>query len=168
MKALIVDGYNVIRRVEPYRSVADGDLDAARAALISDVAAFAAGEFRAVVVFDGGGNPRSDGVAESVAGVDVVFSPYGADADSVIEALAREARERGDTVFVVSSDAHVQWAVLGGSVVRVSSDEFGREVHDEAVEQAEHNPVGSSSVRLEDRIDPAVREKLARMARHGG
>ena len=62
MRTLIVDGYNVIRRTPPYRQLAeDDDFDAARTALVSDVAAFAHGEWRATVVFDGHANPHSDG-----------------------------------------------------------------------------------------------------------
>ncbi|MBI5231912.1 MAG: NYN domain-containing protein, partial [Coriobacteriales bacterium] len=85
MKRLIVDGYNVLMRARAYAELARTDLDAARAALVSDVAAFAHGEFRATVVFDGGGNPASLGVPHDVAGVTVLFSPYGVDADAVIE-----------------------------------------------------------------------------------
>jgi hypothetical protein len=54
-RVLIVDGYNVIRSTPPYREIASQDLESARVALISDVAAYAAGEWDATVVFDGGG-----------------------------------------------------------------------------------------------------------------
>lgn len=165
MKTLIVDGYNVIRSTPPYREVAADDLDAARAALVSDVASFAQGEWRATVVFDGGRNPQSTGTPHQTAGVTVIFSAYGTDADMVIERLARGGRERGEHVEVVTSDAQTQWAVLGGRVARRSSAEFAAELRTGEVEWREHAAAGSPASRLEDRIDPDIREVLARWAR---
>ena len=130
MRILIVDGYNVIRQTPPYSHLAKIDLDSSRVALVSDVAAFAQGEFSATVVFDGHNNPRSNGLAHQVAGVTVVFSRFGVDADSVIESLARAARERGDATVVVTSDAQMQWAVMGGGVGRMSSAEFSGELRE--------------------------------------
>ena len=97
VRTLIVDGYNVIRQTPPYKTIAEDDLDASRLALISDVSAFAHGEFGATVVFDGHNNPGSDGQPHSVAGVTVIFSRYGHNADSVIESLSRAAREAART-----------------------------------------------------------------------
>jgi len=165
MRTLIVDGYNVIRQTPPYSQLADDDLDTARAALVSDVAAFAHGEWRATVVFDGHNNEASVGMEHVVAGVTVIFSRYGIDADSVIESLARAARERGDVTTVVTSDAATQWAVLGGSVGRMSSAEFSGELRDGSREWVEHAPAGSTSGRLEDRIDADTKLRLWRWAR---
>ena len=53
-RVLLVDGYNVIRLTPPYRDLAQRDLDSARVALVSDVAAYAGDEWDATVVFDGG------------------------------------------------------------------------------------------------------------------
>ncbi len=41
VRVLLVDGYNVIRQTPPYRELAEDDLESARAALVSDVAAYA-------------------------------------------------------------------------------------------------------------------------------
>jgi predicted RNA-binding protein with PIN domain len=164
VRTLIVDGYNVIRQTPPYKQIAENDLDTARLALVSDVAAFSHGEFRTTVVFDGHLNERSDGRPHTVAGVTVVFSRYGCDADTVIESLSRTAREAGDEIVVVTSDAQTQWTVLGGSVARMSSSEFAGEIRSEEAEWREHAPAGSSKGRLEDRIDSGVRDQLARSA----
>jgi predicted RNA-binding protein with PIN domain len=129
------------------------------------VAAFAHGEWLATVVFDGHSNPASEGLAHRIAGVTVVFSKFGVDADAVIEALAREARTRGDESVVVTSDAQTQWAVVGGSVSRMSSAEFSGELREGGREWTNHAPSGSSSGRLEDRIDGETRERLWRWAR---
>jgi uncharacterized protein len=165
MRSLIVDGYNVIKQTPPYSHLAEDDLDAARAALVSDVAAFAAGEWRATVVFDGHNNRASDGSSHHVAGVTVIFSRFGVDADAVIESLARAARERGDETTVVTSDAATQWAVLGGSVGRMSSAEFSDELRDGSREWTEHAPAGSAAGRLEDRIAADTKLRLWRWAR---
>jgi predicted RNA-binding protein with PIN domain len=165
MRTLIVDGYNVIRRTPPYTHIAEYDLDSARLALVADVAAFAHNEFKATIVFDGHNNPHSDGLSHSIAGVTVIFSRYGVEADSVIEALSRSAREAGEDVLVVTSDAQMQWTVLGGRVARMSADEFAGEIKAEDAEWRQHAPAGSAKSRLEDRIDVAIRDQLARWAR---
>lgn len=166
MRVLLVDGYNVIRLTPPYRDLADDDeMDAARAALIADVAAFAQGEYEATVVFDGGGNPMSTGEPHEMLGVTVVFSPYGVEADAIIEARARRARGLGRAVLVVTSDAQTQWAVMGGTVTRRSSDEFAGDLRGTEAEWREHAPTGSAARRLEDAIDPNVRATLERWAR---
>ncbi|MEI7814103.1 MAG: NYN domain-containing protein [Coriobacteriia bacterium] len=162
---LFVDGYNVIRQTPPYRELAAADLESARAALVSDVAAYADRSFDATVVFDGHLNPTSNGVPHRVAGITVVFSRYGTDADAVIESLARAARERGDHTVVVTSDAQTQWVVLGGSVTRMSSPEFAGELRAQDSEWREHSPTGSTHGRLEDRVDARTRERLSRWAR---
>jgi predicted RNA-binding protein with PIN domain len=164
-RVLIVDGYNVIRQTPPYADLAQTDLDSARAAVVSDVAAFAHGEWCATVVFDGHGNAQSRGEPHEVAGVTVVFSPFGVDADAVIESLARQCRERGDEAVVVTSDAETQWVVLGGTVSRMSAGEFAGELAEGGREWAEHAPAGATRVPLEDRIDAHTRTKLARWAR---
>lgn len=166
MRSLIVDGYNVIRLTPPYRQLAErGDMDAARVALISDVAAFADREYLATVVFDGGANPHSDGMPHEMLGVTVVFSAYGTEADSVIEGLAARARARGDEAVVVTSDAQTQWAVMGGTVTRRSSGEFAADLRSADEEWREHAPAGSARVRVEDAVDPSVRATLERWAR---
>ena len=164
-KILLVDGYNVIRLTPPYRDLAQADLDSARVALVSDVAAFAGDEWDATVVFDGGNNRHSTGEPHEASGVTVVFSRYGTEADTVIEALARGAREGGAHVEVVTSDAQTQWAVFGRGVARRSSAEFAGELRSEEAAWREHSPHGEVRSTIEDRIDADVRERLARWAR---
>lgn len=165
VRTLIVDGYNVIRQTPPYKAIAEDDLDASRLALITDVSAFSHGEYHTTVVFDGHNNEGSDGRAHHIAGVTVIFSRYGCDADTVIESLSRSARQAGEDVVVVTSDAQTQWTVLGGSVSRMSSSEFAAEIRTDDAEWREHTPAGSSKGRLADRIDSEVRDRLSRWAR---
>lgn len=165
MRLLVVDGYNVIRSCEPYRQMAERtDLDTARTLLLSDVAAYAAGEWDAVVVFDGGGNPHSDGAPSEMCGVRVVFSPFGMPADGVVERLVHEARTKGTPVEVVSSDAQIQWAVMGQGVVRRSAGEFSSHLDEGRQDIAEHRSTGKGRVRIEDLIDPDTKAALRRMS----
>lgn len=167
-RKLLVDGYNVIRQTPPYVHLAErDDMEAARAALVADVAAYAGSEWDATVVFDGGANPRSTGEPHEMLGVQVVFSAYGMSADTVIEGLARSARDSGHRVEVVTSDAQTQWAVMGGGVARRSAGEFAGELHRERADWAEHTPSGRVTARLEDRIPARVRAELERWAREG-
>ncbi|MFU8891403.1 MAG: NYN domain-containing protein [Anaerosomatales bacterium] len=164
-RVLIVDGYNVIHAGEPYVSLAAEDLDAARARLVSDVAAHAHGERTALVVFDGAKNPNSDGIRHAVAGIEVLFSPYRTDADSVIEQEASVHRAAGREVMVITSDAQTQWAVMGSGVTRMSSAEFIAEIAGERAEHREHTPSGSRKSTISERVDRRVSEVLARWAR---
>jgi predicted RNA-binding protein with PIN domain len=169
VRRVIVDGYNVIHTDPGYSALADRDLDAARARLVADVSAWAALRgSEAVVVFDGGANPASDGSPHGIAGIEVRFSPAGSDADTVIEALARSARDSDGEAVVVTSDAATQWTAMGKRVTRMSSPQFVREVRSGATGWREHTPAGSARSRVDDRIDPAVREELVRWARGGG
>lgn len=163
---LIVDGYNVVcSEVGPYANLAERDLDAARTRLVADVAAYAHGEMDAVVVFDGGRNRHSDGAPHDVGGVTVVFSPFGVDADSVIEQQVAQHRHAGDRVTVVTSDAQTQWTVMGPGIDRLSASGFTAEIARERGELDDANPSGSKRSTLDARVDPAVTDRLARWAR---
>ncbi|MEF2846188.1 MAG: NYN domain-containing protein, partial [Eggerthellaceae bacterium] len=135
-KLLIVDGYNVLRSGQRYVHMRRQDdytvekYNNVREALISDVAAFAGSEYRAIIVFDGADNPESAGKTQRVGGIKIMFSPFGSSADKVIEKLAHDAREQHVEVMVVTSDASIQDAVFGGGVDRMSANGFSLEMDD--------------------------------------
>ena len=167
-RVLIVDGFNVLRSGSRYKNITaptpDWDDDAfnrARETLINDVVHFAGREYKATVVFDGGGNRYSTGERQRVGGVDVVFSPSGFAADHVIEKLAREARERGVEVLVVTSDATIQDTVFGFGVDRMSAEGFSREMggyYEEA--RADQHPKIAHKNTVESRIPADTLAKL--------
>lgn len=164
---LIVDGYNVLHSSERYRSLLEDDLESARAALVADVAGYSGPWSSNIVVFDGGANRDSDGTPHHVSGVIVVFSPYGMDADTVVESLARRSRERGERAVVVTSDAATQWTVMGEGVTRMSAAAFTAALDSEAESRRGYTPSGTKKVTLDARIDPGVRAILAKWARGG-
>ena len=166
-KLLIVDGYNVLRSGSRYQRIDDPDytddwFNTARDALVNDVINFAGREWRAIVVFDGGGNAFSAGEATSLGGVRIVFSPAGQCADKVIEKLAHDARERQVETLVVSSDATIQDTVFGFGVDRMSADGFSRavnlHVHESRLDDAPKVAVKNT---VAERLNPDVRAKLA-------
>lgn len=165
MRALIVDGYNVIHASARYSTLAERDIDAARAALVSDVAAYAQGSHEAIVVFDGATNPLSDGMPHEVAGLTVRFSPYGRDADSLIESEIAARRAAGQEVVLVTSDAETQWVALGMQAIRISSAQFVRDLEGDAQEMTRFSPAGTPRSTLDTRIDSATRQALSRWAR---
>ena len=169
-RMLIVDGFNVLRSGSRYQNITgpnpDYDHDwynRAREMLINDVVNFSGSgrEWRATVVFDGGGNVESTGEPESVGGVRIVFSPAGFAADFVIEKLAHEGRENGYEVLVVTSDATIQDTVFGLGVDRMSAEGFSIELdryyHDVALDEA---PKIAQKRTVADRIDSNTLAKL--------
>lgn len=162
---LIVDGYNVIGSRLPMHELEAEDLDAARERLVARVAAFAHGRYRAVVVFDAAGNPRSDGTPRHVVGVAVIFTRAGHQADEVIEGLARRARERGEAVTVATSDADTQWTVLGEGALRMSARELEQAMDERAGSGAGEARLGSARAAIGERVDAETRRRLAMWAR---
>lgn len=167
-RILIVDGFNVLRSGSRYKNVSlsmpdyEHDwLNRAREMLINDVVLYSGREWRATIVFDGGGNVESTGDAETVGGVKVIFSPAGSSADKVIEKLAYEGREHGCEVLVVTSDASIQDTVFGLGVDRMSAEGFSIEVdryyHDVQVDES---PKVAQKRTVAERIDADTLAKL--------
>lgn len=175
-RVLVVDGYNVIRESRAYRKLIDEDLIdpllhdvyvRAREALLADVAAFAQGSYEATVVFDGFGNPDPERPPMRTAGVNVVFSPSGVEADAVIERMVAEERAAGSAVTVITSDAGVQSTVFGENVTRLSSRMFDNETvaMNEHIAEMRIAPHTGGPVRatVADRVPPDVRARLKQM-----
>lgn len=161
---LIIDGYNVIAQTNPYLALARrDDFELACEALISDVASFVEPNRKVTLVFDGTNNPHSTGDPRRIAGVTVIYSAYGVIADSVIEKLAREEREKGVEVEVVTSDAALQWTVMGQTVTRTSSREFAEQLRCGHGELQEACRPSHKKVTLAQRISPEAAEMLRRI-----
>ena len=164
MRQLIVDGYNLLHSVPRYAAETARDIDAARERLIADLGARAAEGQHVTVVFDGGGNPSSDGDPRPVGGVSVIFSPAGTDADGVIEALASEARAAGDETEIVTSDGATRSTSMGGAVTVTRSSTFALELESDEREWRERHEAPRDRRTVADRIDDDVRHRLDRLA----
>lgn len=161
---LIIDGYNVMYAHPEYGALARRDIDFARTRLVSDLTSLASRESRVTVVFDGGGNPFSDGVPHHIGELTVIFSPAGITADTVIEALAQRARERSEDVMVVTSDGATRDAVRAGSVSIRTAESFIDDIN-RARDRESGSELPVRRGALSERIDPSVRAVLARWAR---
>lgn len=173
LELLVVDGYNVIYGTPRYQELIDepsprqldhDPFDRAREALVADVAAFSQGSYDPVIVFDGAGNLDAERPDIRVAGIPLVFSQTGEQADAVIERLVAQAREKGRRVTVVTSDATVQATVFGDGVTRVSARMLAGEIEDVSagatrdVEERTH-----ARMTVEDRISPETLRRLNEM-----
>jgi len=162
---LIIDGYNLLRGSRRYAADTERDLDAACERLVADLGARAAEGQKITVVFDGGGNPFSEGLPRSVGGLTVIYSAVGTDADSVIEALASAAREAGEETEIVTSDGATRWSSLGGPVIVTRASSFALELADDDTEwRAESRRQPRSRGTVSDRVDADVRARLDRLA----
>ena len=167
-KLLIVDGYNVLRSGERYKTSAfgpdytDDAFNTARERLINDVVNFAGRDWRAIIVFDGAKNEFSTGETQTIGGVRIMFSRAGDSADKVIEKLSRDARERGIETMVVTSDATIQNTVFGLGVDRMSANGFSHAVEVNHQEyELDETPRPAVKNTVSDRLAPSVRAKLA-------
>ena len=134
----LFDGYNLLH-ASPFdepRGLVD--------ALASFVATRGA---RGVVVFDGVGEDAERGP------LSVRYAP---DADTLLERLAAEHRDR-ERVVLVSSDATVL-GTAGRQVARISSQTFFRDLEPA---QQHNEPPG----RLADKLDAETRARLERLRR---
>lgn len=163
-KVLIVDGNNVIRSGSHYAHLVD-DFTTARRQLVADVAAFAQGTYHATIVFDGVGISGRTGEVESHAGIDVIFSGAAREADAIIERLAREARESGTHVTVVTSDQTTQWTVLGEGVTRMSAAGFIGEVKVTDESWGENKQTSPGKLTVLDQVGREVYDELMRRTR---
>jgi predicted RNA-binding protein with PIN domain len=111
---ILVDGYNVIKNNEPFRSAQKHSLEYARTLLVKQLnSRYRHTPYQVTVVFDG------DSVHEQTLHeqrVRIVYSRRGETADCVITRLAAQAREAGREVVTVSDDLEVRHGVSGGEV----------------------------------------------------
>jgi predicted RNA-binding protein with PIN domain len=114
---------------------------------------FASGRFEAVVVFDGGGPDPG-----APKGVRVEFSGHG-EADTIVEALAFEARDEGRPCVVVTSDRATRDAVLGRGVDVISSAKMLEHLDESATEWRESSG-RSHRVTIAQMLDPETRAAL--------
>jgi predicted RNA-binding protein with PIN domain len=134
----LFDGYNLLH-ASPFTEPRE---------LVDALASFVATKgARGVVVFDGVGDNAERGP------LSIRYAP---DADTLLERLAAEHRDR-EAVVLVSSDATVL-GTAGRQVASISSQTFFRDL--EPAQQREEPPA-----RLADRLDPETRARLERLRR---
>lgn len=125
---IVIDGYNLIRRVPELRVLDRDDLEAGRDGLVQELSTYRAGKgHRIIVVFDGAEALHLGGSRERVAGIAVRYSPRGRSADSVIKEMCRESQAD----VVVTADREIMDAARRAGVTPVSPDLFWDKVQEE-------------------------------------
>ena len=172
MRALIVDGYNVIHAWPDLRSALDrGGLQESRRLLVAALAEYGAVRgVQVTVVFDGPRQPVTIG-PEIVDGVSVRFGGPSGNADHVIERLAYQASRHGlaGDVVVATSDRLQRDMVRAMGVSTIDARSLEVEVRGalgELARDAERlRTQAGFAHRLEDRLDDDVRARLEAMRR---
>jgi uncharacterized protein len=173
MRALIVDGYNIIHAWPALNlTMRTRGLEDARRQLVAALAEYAAQTGVSVtVVFDG--QARSGGLlgAERLDGVTVLFGSKRATADHIIERAAYRAVQRGEGAdMVVATDDRLERDVVGGMGVatmgaRALEAEVARVAGGVDTETRRMRDESRRSTRVEDGLDPEVRKRLERIRR---
>jgi uncharacterized protein len=173
MRALIVDGYNIIHAWPALNlTMRTRGLEDARRQLVIALAEYSAQTGVAVtVVFDGQSRPGGLPVTEQLDGVSVIFGTKRASADHVIERAAYRASQRGEGAdVVVATDDRLERDVVGGMGVatmgaRALEAEVARVAGGVDVETRRMRDDSKRSSRVEDGLDPEVRRRLERIRR---
>ncbi|GMV93851.1 MAG: hypothetical protein AMXMBFR82_36290 [Candidatus Hydrogenedentota bacterium] len=167
MSIYLIDGYNVIHKCPQLRPLTQTNFEASRDSLIDRVARYCSlTSHHAKIVFDGRGRRQEPSLPEcGTANVEIIFSPGHHTADTLIERIVYDARNRRDYV-VVSGDRGIRNLVGGLGGLTMIPASFLTEI-DQALESA------SSALRnqtrqhrashLEDRLSGDSLERLKRL-----
>ena len=129
---ILIDGYNLIRRIPELNEADRADLQHGRDALLGYLSSYRAGRGHGItVVFDGAEAVHLGGSKQKVRGITVRYSPRGASADSVI--LKAVANNEAD--MLVSADGELVIAAERSGVTAVSPEFFWDKVTDEMYRQ---------------------------------
>lgn len=125
---ILVDGYNIIRRI-PELSVLDrSDMENGREYLIEELSGYRSGKGHAIaVVFDGAGSCHLDNRSCRVKGVTVIYSRQGRSADDVIAALCSE----GKADLLITADRELCRRAENAGVPAAAPELFWRKIEEE-------------------------------------
>lgn len=166
MKALLVDGYNLIYAHPRLAAVMQEDQEGARQGLLRELSPLASPDHYdlMVVVFDAAGSDQAEPVAQRSEGMTVVFTRRRQSADAFIEKLARRLLP-GNEVVVASSDRMLT-SLVGGFGARIVEGRAMLEAAGEALQETREelkDLAGSGRSPLEDRVSDEVRRLLDEM-----
>ncbi len=149
---LVIDGYNLIKADTAEADYVHNDLEGARGRLIERLKVYIRlKRTRVTVVFDGTASGRLARGSESFAGIKVIFSRGGEEADAVIKGLVRD---KGASLTVVTSDHDLGSYAEARGAVLISSAEFL-----DILDMAEYEDVKGVSPEDEDGEVPGFGKK---------
>ncbi len=142
LMVIIIDGYNLIRQSSKLRRYELYSLQAGRQALMSRLSDYQQKKgHKITVIFDGWQGEEREEERDRHNNVDIIYSRFGEDADTVIKRLAAQSEE--ETV-VVSSDREIASfaASLGNTVL--SSVEFESVMNRAITSLPSHNYINAA------------------------
>ena len=161
---LLVDGYNIMFAWEETKEAAQQSLDHGRQMLMGILCNYRSMQSaELILVFDAYNVPGSPGTVEKYNNIYVIYTREAETADSYIEKVSYEISRR-HRVRVATSDGLEQRIILGAGALRVSAQEFRREVEAARVEIAEflqQNNRQAPSAKVEKAMMEAWKKKRA-------
>ncbi len=167
-----IDAYNVMLKSSQLRETALLDLERARDMLLDFVQCFCLnGEYEVTVVFDGREEEQTRTTipfSGNPCGIHLLYSPHHTSADTVIERLIYQQRDRMNCI-VVSNDRGLRDQCRGMGALTMEADSFlhsVRQVQRSAKELLDKRQQTQATL-LEDQLNPntlqalqALRDKL--------
>lgn len=148
---ILIDGYNIMFAWDELKEAARVNLELARQMLMDILCNFRAMQSAEVIlVFDAYKVQGNPGSAEKYNNIYVIYTKEAETADSYIEKATYEISKR-HRVRVATSDGMEQMIILGNGALRVSAQEFRKEVEMAHVEieqflRRNNRPVASDAV----------------------
>ena len=125
---LLIDGYNIIFAWDELKTISEDNLEYARNRLIDIVCNYQGyTNINVILVFDAYKVKGNKGEIERVHGVDVVYTKEAETADMYIEKVTHKLG-KNNRVRVATSDNLEQLIILAGGAVRMSAEEFLKEI----------------------------------------
>ncbi len=122
-KCLIVDGYNVIPRLQK-QSLSQVNLENARKDLIERLSEYSSFSGEVVIVVFDAYQTNEPGSKMKQNGIEIFYTLRNETADECIERLVYELRDIYPEIMVATSDYAEQLVIFGGGALRISADEF--------------------------------------------
>lgn len=166
MRALLVDGYNLIYHHPALQGLLRKNLVDAREGLLRELAPLLSPDAYdlVMVVFDAARSGGADPAWEERGGMAVVFTRRRQTADSFIEAAARRMSAQGEEVVVATHDRLLRGVVEGFGAKGMDGETLfssAREARERTREEMEK--IAGPRRRLEDRLSDEIRGLLDRM-----
>ncbi len=163
---ILVDGYNLIRRIPELALVEREDLERGRDALVDTLSQYRSGKgHKITIVFDGADSYSQGGGAEKVRGVSVIYSRHGRSADDVIISMCR----KGNADLLVTADSDLRRKAEISDVPSAHPDFFWDRVQSEIYRRLkgdlseDDEPRQTASNRKLKKRDRKVKNLLSRL-----
>ncbi|NOY87577.1 MAG: NYN domain-containing protein [Deltaproteobacteria bacterium] len=125
---ILIDGYNIIRRIPELSALDRADMEEGRDYLIGELSRYRSGKGHGiVVVFDGAGSYHLGDRGSRVKGITVIYSRQGRSADDVIAALCRE----GKADLLVTADRELCQRAERAGVPSATPELFWKKLEEE-------------------------------------